>query len=383
MKLIYRTVLDIIRSEIAGTDYNLKKEFTQEELREIFTLSKKHDLAHIIGDYLLKNDIIKNEKIKSYFENEILTAQYRYVNMDEESKNIYAVLESQATAYVPLKGAVIRGFYREPWMRTSCDIDVLVRENDAAKIAKELVKTHGYVNKGKNYHDISLFSPSEVHLELHFSVCEDNETLDRVLKKAWDYAERRENSYRFDFTAEYFLFYIIAHASYHFLSGGGCGIKPLIDLWLLQKALNYDKEELNVLLKAGGIDKFYSYIKNLINIWFENGKEDDFSEKLTEYIFIGGVYGAKGESIKNAKRKKSRFRYYMERIFLPYNKMCINYHVLKKVKILLPFCWVARWFTLLNKEKRCKAKEEIRLEKQINDATLRERREFLDKLGLY
>ena len=34
--------------------------------------------------------------------------------------------------FLPLKGSVIRQYYPEPWMRTSCDIDILVDfEKDA------------------------------------------------------------------------------------------------------------------------------------------------------------------------------------------------------------------------------------------------------------
>ncbi|MBO4954226.1 MAG: nucleotidyltransferase family protein, partial [Clostridia bacterium] len=31
--------------------------------------------------------------------------------------------------FMPLKGAVIRQYYPEPWMRTSCDIDIHVKKD--------------------------------------------------------------------------------------------------------------------------------------------------------------------------------------------------------------------------------------------------------------
>ena len=60
----------------------------------------------------------------------VVTAQYRFVKQEAELEHIRAVLEREGIAYVPLKGAVMRALYAEPWMRTSCDIDVLVHETD-------------------------------------------------------------------------------------------------------------------------------------------------------------------------------------------------------------------------------------------------------------
>ena len=91
------------------------------------------------------------------------------------------------------------------------------------------------VDSEKNYHDISLFSPDNVHLELHFSIKEAQDNIDGLLSKVWDYCVPTENSsYRYKFTSEYFIFHQTAHMSYHFLNGG-CGIKPFIDLFLLNK----------------------------------------------------------------------------------------------------------------------------------------------------
>lgn len=58
-------------------------------------------------------------------------------------------------------------------MRTSCDIDVLVREIDSEKAKSVLVDEYGYVYRGKGSHDISLFSPTNTHIELHYDFIED------------------------------------------------------------------------------------------------------------------------------------------------------------------------------------------------------------------
>ena len=70
-------------------------------------------------------------------------------------------------------------------MRTSCDIDILVREQDIDTAAQAIGEKLGYRYESKNYHDISLKSESGVHLELHFSLKENEENIDGLLSDCW------------------------------------------------------------------------------------------------------------------------------------------------------------------------------------------------------
>ena len=38
-------------------------------------------------------------------------------------------------------------------------------------------------------------------------------------------------------TNEFFLFHCVAHMAYHFVLGGGCGIRPMIDLYVMKQKL--------------------------------------------------------------------------------------------------------------------------------------------------
>jgi hypothetical protein len=48
--------------------------------------------------------------------------------MKHEFERICLVLEKAKIPHIPLKGSVLRKLYKEPWLRTSCDIDILVQE---------------------------------------------------------------------------------------------------------------------------------------------------------------------------------------------------------------------------------------------------------------
>ena len=55
-----------------------------------------------------------------------LTAAWRVRNIENEQGRVRKCLEEAEIPFILLKGAVVRDFYPEAWMRTSSDIDVLV-----------------------------------------------------------------------------------------------------------------------------------------------------------------------------------------------------------------------------------------------------------------
>lgn len=75
-------------------------------------------------------------------------------------------------------------------MRTSCDIDILVHENDLEKTTEYLVRNLGYIYDCKGPHDVSLYLQSQLHLELHYTLIADGvaKSSCEVLKNVWQSA---------------------------------------------------------------------------------------------------------------------------------------------------------------------------------------------------
>lgn len=71
---------ELIRYEICG-DVPEIGNFSDEELKNIFLLSKKHDLAHMAGDALLKLNCC-NSETKKKFQYEIITAVYSFEKLE-------------------------------------------------------------------------------------------------------------------------------------------------------------------------------------------------------------------------------------------------------------------------------------------------------------
>ena len=92
-------------------------------------------------------------------------------------------------------------------MRTSNDIDVLVRESMVERATVALEKRTSFRKFKSGFHDVHLVN-EKVHLELHFNLLDDVGLMDDVFALAWDYAKPKMIGNCYEFTSEYQLFYI-------------------------------------------------------------------------------------------------------------------------------------------------------------------------------
>ena len=132
-RMIEKAFFALLCFEINGEELEdeLNNLITPEILPALFKLAKRHDLAHLIGDALDKNGLLEEgSEAQKRFLRERNMAVYRYEQIQHEFEQICDVLVKAEIAFIPLKGSVIRPLYPEPWMRTSCDIDILVKEEN-------------------------------------------------------------------------------------------------------------------------------------------------------------------------------------------------------------------------------------------------------------
>ena len=349
----------LLRYETSGAEIaeNVKEHCSREEVvRMLYNLSKAHDLTHLIADALFKNKLLdKASPAGKAFFKQLQMAVFRYEQISYELKSVCEVLEEKKIAHMPLKGSVIRALYPQPWMRTSCDIDIYVQESELDAATNAIVEKLGYRNEGKDSHDMQMFAPSGVHLELHYDLIEDSiyPKFKKGLSKIWENAvPARESAYTYKMTDEDFYFYHIAHTAKHFRNGG-CGIRPFIDLWYLEKSLPYDREKTENLLTECGLLKFTEVARKLVGVWFGTEEHDEISKEMEAFVLTGGVYGALENKIA-VRAFKGLFSYFLYRVFPPYRELKNQYLSLKKYPILYPFYIVRRWFNLLFVKGRAK-----------------------------
>ena len=138
----------------------IKESLSQEKLATLFSVAKKHDVAHLIAYALEQNGFSFECEEWRLLLKEKEQAVLRYEMINGDINEISNLFESERIDYMMLKGAVLRSYYPQPWMRTSCDIDILVKEESLDRATNALVEKLSYkTDYEKHYHDVSLFSP--------------------------------------------------------------------------------------------------------------------------------------------------------------------------------------------------------------------------------
>ena len=347
----------LLRFEICGgtLEESARALATKEALAIVFKLAKMHDIAHLIADALHKGGLTDvDEELYAQFKKQQQLAVYRYERMQYEYNQICEALERAQIAYLPLKGAVMREYYPEAWMRTSCDIDILVHPEHLGAAVSALKNGLQYKEDGGYTHDVSLYSENGVHLELHHTLIEERyyKGSAQVLSSVWSVATPvREGVYRHELPDEVFYFYHFAHMAKHFGHGGGCGVRSFIDVWILDNAFSYDAEKRNALLEKGRLAAFAAASEKLTKVWFADAEYDELSVQMQQYVLRGGTYGSFANRIPAQASKKGKKKYVLSRIFEPYETLKEKYPVLKKHKWLYPFYQVQRWFKLIFRKK--------------------------------
>lgn len=397
MENVTKTVIDCIKYEICGQKEKIVlPEVSARFLIEVYKLSKAHDVAHLVGDALNKSGVFENlpadideneraaiSKVKEKFDEQIFTAVYRYENINYELERLKETLEEAEIPFIPLKGSVIRKYYPEPWLRTSCDIDILVKEADADKAAEYLQTQLQYGVDRKGQHDVSMFTASNVHVELHFKLLDSDFKQVKDLIDVWSGDEiSLLSDSEYQMSKELFLLYHIYHMAKHFVHGG-CGIKPFIDLWIIKNKVGFDEEKAQKMLQESGLLAFFERSTDLVNVWFEGKEHSEITQEMEDYILQGGVYGTLKQNLAMSQNKKGgKFRHLMSRIFLSYKDMAVYYPSLKKCPILFPFYQVRRWCRILFCGGRKAAMNEIKVNKNITTEEQERAKKLLEELNL-
>ena len=379
MEILYHTVHKNIG------DISLHKRLTTENVNAICKLAAKHSLVYLVSRYILVNAIPVDSSIKATLQHIGLKTVYNLERMKYVLNEIHNIFNEAGISYIPLKGAVLRAYYPEEEMRTSCDIDVLIHEKDLETAKSLLINKHGYTDHGKGSHDVSLFSPQGVHLELHYDLIEDGEANEsaKVLRNVWNMVKAREGfEYWYEMPDDLFYFYHIAHMAKHF-ENGGCGIRPFIDLWFLDRIESADIAKRNRLLQEGKLLKFANVVRRLSRVWFDGEEHDNITQQMEEYILRGGVYGTNTNRVMVQQQKKGgRIKYALSKIFIPYDVIKFHYPILQKYRCLTPIMEIRRWFKLIFCGHLKRTTNELKYNNSISNDDATRMQIFLRDIGL-
>ena len=364
----------------------IKNLITPEIMPSLFKLSKWHDLAHLVGDGLDKLCLLpEGSEERKRFLKERNLAVYRYEQAQFELDRICQALENAQIPFIPLKGSIIRRYYPEPWMRTSCDIDILVKKEQLDDAATSLIKALEYSRKEvPSINALSMHSISGVHLELHFDLTEGDKYSNQIIDSLWDRVYLKEGKqYHYVMNDQTFYFYHILHMIKHF-EEGGCGVRPFLDLWLLNTRVSSDKVAREQLLEECGFLTFEKTMKTIVEQWFEGKEENLETQNIRDYILTGGTYGTLQNKVATQQVKKGgKFRYICSRIFISQRELKTKFPILQKHPWLSPFCQIVRWFKpIFSRETTKRSFGELKKTTDVSSVKKNDIEEMLKLLGL-
>ncbi len=345
-------LIDIIRFEICGTP--LPDGFSVSEEESLIALAKKHDLSHLVYDALDKNGIrcVSSSAMQQYY-----ASIWRAEQMTHELRTIAELFEKKEIDFIPLKGSVMRLFYPAPWMRTSADIDILFREDDFDNACEALNTEFGYVGDvhDKASHHLSFRVPANnVHVEVHRTLFTDFQTDQRVMEQLhliWEQARPSTgHNHLMQMSDMCFYFYHIAHMAKHLNLEGGCPIRSLIDLWILDTMPERDEAGRNRILEKAGLLTFAQAMSSTAKAWFDGHEVP--SEELEQFILTAHMYSDLKNQVSLGLDRNGLGKYILRRIFQPYDVIKYTFPILQKHKWLTPFFQMIRWTKIFKKEYR-------------------------------
>ena len=316
-----------------------------ELVKALYALSKMHDLAHIICLALKHIGVWGKEEVFDKFLDAQSMAVYRYEQQKYEYEKVCCAFEEAKIPYMPLKGVCMKHLYPEEWMRTSSDIDILVKQEDVKAAEKLMTEKCGYKNVGHYRTEASFHNEGGACVEIHF-LSSEYITIEIPLD-VWEKAHRVENSCKHIMPEEMFYYHTVSHLAKH-LCANGCGIKPFLDLYILDKEFDFDKHKAQELLKQYNLDKAEKAMLKTAKVWFDAEESDKLTEIMRKRVLLSGSYGNKTTSSRTIHKNRGGKIRYILWLFLPdRTEMERRYPILKQHPNKLVLYHFKRWGHLI------------------------------------
>lgn len=380
-------LMDMIRSAVFDPDASsiTSEPISDERLTALYLLAKRHSLTGMVGHALEARNLLTDSPVSALFQKAMFSEIYYYEKLNFTYQTLCEALENAQIVFLPLKGAVMRQYYPQPWMRTSCDIDILVHETDIPRAEAVLTSALCFKKSDSTTHDISFYSADGIHVELHYDLIEHNRAgkSRQVLERIWEHAAPvQDGSYQHKLDDAMFYFYHIAHMAKHF-ENSGCGIRMFLDLCLLMVPMKNSRSQIDVLLKESGLLTFDKVACELCMAWFWGQEQTMHSQKLENFILDGGTFGTRENiDITGRIRHGGTVGYLLSRVFIPYKVLKNIYPIIEKWPILAPICAIHRVCQFLFGRKRERLQEFFRVAKSDLTAKTENISDILDIVGL-
>ncbi len=328
------------------------------DLKALFEAANEHMITAVTAYALESAGVHDND-----FTVALAKAMRKTALFDAERGSLLKRLEDEKIWYVPLKGIITKELYPAFGLRQFSDNDILFDETRASDVRKIMEDMGFTCEEFGRSHDDTYKKPPVLNFEMHRRLFGPEHT--KELNEYFRDVETRrvkdaENGYGYHFSDEDFYVYVIAHEYEHY-SGRGTGLRSVLDTYVINDKLSFDRDYVNRELGKLGISEFEETNRTLAGKLFgkpvANGEMtpaadlDPKEAEMLEKVFSSGTYGTfntwveKQLKLVNGKSGKltagKRIKYLFARAF-PDQEYMMTYTKIARFKVLLPAAWIFR-----------------------------------------
>lgn len=309
----------------------------------LFKLARSHSVANTVFYAVEQLSVQPGEPLLSEWRQLRDKEIVRDITQLSELEMIGDAFSKAGIRFLPLKGSVLKEYYPQSDMRTMTDVDILIDEENAKKV-RDLMSELGYSCEefGVDVHDI-YFKQPVMNVEIHRQFFGTHgKEFAGLFDDAFSMCSAPKGLH-YSFTDESFFAYILSHIAKHY-TDGGVGIRYIMDIWVYMRANGeaLDTEKACSMLDNSGLGELVRDFIELSKIWFDGKEATEKYKKMTGFILSSGTYGTVENSVEIRVNSGGKLKYLFRVMFPDFFYMKQNYPILKKVPVLLPFCWLAR-----------------------------------------
>ena len=349
-------LLELLRSALNNTTSKEKPEDVS--WNAVYALAHKHSVTALAFFAVQKLKNPPEQELFQIWQTQNSKILVKGANQENELALLSDCFEKNAIAYMPLKGSVIRDLFPLPYLREMSDLDILIPVEKLQQ-ACQLCETMGYRINSRVEHHVELHRLPYMNIELHSGLIASFYEYYEYYKDPWTKAYRYNNDYRYAMRNEDLYLYFLTHAAKHFFNSG-TGIRSVIDIYVFNRAYrpSMDTRYIAQELKKLNLERFARQIEQLAQYWFAENrtKASDDVKEMQSYVLSSATYGTKSNRDANQIRRYmqkgksedgAKTAMFLHMAFLPCDEMQLMFPILKKAPVLLPFCWIARWFRII------------------------------------
>ncbi len=377
-------LIALITSQLKKEKLNFEiiKEIEKGDINKLYRLSCMHSVTNLVYDALKENGVNIKKELLLKFKNEKLRLNLKSQRLNFDTIEVFNALEEEGVYFIALKGIVLKDYYPREDMRFSTDVDILIKKQDEKRV-KEILTEKCKLEFYKSYQDEKTYvTPSGEFLETHVDITDGEKTWAKIFNDIFKRSFNKQGKkYQLEMSKEYLAVYNITHLAKHFKQGG-CGLRPILDAYIIKEKIGYDEEIVLSLLAKIGLDKFYIGIMKLVDCFF-NGKE--YSKELQiieQFVLAGGNYGSLENKVLLDSASENKTANFFRKAFPSVSYLKGKYQVLERCIILYPFCLIHRWFSILFGKRRVLAKEISEKKELITEEKKQEILSMQEYLGI-